>query len=182
MRFACLVAALLAGLPFAASADPKLDALLAAYPDKLASYTDSELIWKDGTRMPLGSAHADIPFTELLVRADIRDQFAIPYPLSTAPFQAPATDEDPGRIRNDAFFLKMYGDCRTGQVVPNLRPIAWLPKHGGSTVRATVVNGVAGQLGNVSPDLDTIPSEMPQYLVPTSCIYNCPPIAATNRF
>jgi hypothetical protein len=181
MRFACLVAALLAGLPFAASADPKLDALLAAYPDKLASYTDSELIWKDGTRMPLGSVHADKPFTELLDRADIRDQFAIPYPLSTAPFQAPATDEDPGRVRNDAFFLKMYGDCRAGQVVPNLRPISWLPKHGGGTVRATVVNGVAGQLENVSRDLDTVPSGMVQYLVPTSGIYNCRPIAATNR-
>src|ERR1035437_9803724 len=102
MRFGCLVA-LLAGFPFSASADSKLDALLAAYPDKLASYTDSELIWKDGSRMPLGSARPDKPFGELLERADIRDQFAIPYPLATAPFQAPATDEDPGRIRNDAF-------------------------------------------------------------------------------
>ena len=95
MRFACLVGSLLACFPFSASADSKLDALLAAYPDKLASYTDSELIWKDGSRMPLGDSCANKPFAELLDRADIRDQFAIPYPLATAPFQAPAKDVDP---------------------------------------------------------------------------------------
>jgi hypothetical protein len=123
MRLAGLAVMLLAGFPFSASADPKLDALIAAYPDRLASYTDSELIWKDGSRMPLGSAHDSKPFAEMLDQADIRDQFAIPYPLATTPLQAPATDEDPGRIRNDAFFLKMYGDCRKGEVTPVLRAV-----------------------------------------------------------
>ena len=90
MRIACLTTLLLAGLPVSALADPKLDALIAAYPDKLASYTDTELVWKDGSRMPLGSAHPNKPFAEMLERADIRDQFAIAYPLASAPFQAPA--------------------------------------------------------------------------------------------
>jgi hypothetical protein len=137
MRLARLATLLLAGFPFSASADPKLDALIAAYPDKLASYSDSELVWKDGSRMPLGSTHANKPFAEMLDRADIRDQFAIPYPLATVPFRPPATDEDPGRIRNDAFFLKMYGDCRKGEVTLALRPVSWLPNHGGGTVRET---------------------------------------------
>ena len=176
-----VLAFLLACLPFQALADPRLDALLAAYPDKLASYTDSELIWRDGTHMPLGSAHSDRPFAELLDRADIRDQFVIPYPLASAPFRAPTADEDPGRIRNDTFFLKMYGDCRRGEVKANLRPIPWLPNHGGGTVRATAINGVADQLEKVSRDLDTIPAELLRYLVPTSGIYNCRPIAQTNR-
>jgi hypothetical protein len=181
MRCGCLVTFLLAGFPFSASADSRLDALLAAYPDKLASYTDSELIWKDGSRMPLGSAHPDKPLAELLERADIRDQFATPYPLATAPFQAPATDEDPGRIRNDAFFLKMYGDCRKGEVTPNLRAVSWLPNHGGGTVRATAINGVADQLEKVSRELDLLPTAMIQYLVPMSGVYNCRPVAETNR-
>jgi hypothetical protein len=181
LRRACLVASLLAGFPFSASADSRLDALLAAYPDKLASYTDSELIWKDGSRMPLGNAHPNKPFTELLDRADILDQFAIPYPLATAPFQAPGTDEDPGRIRNDAFFLKMYGDCRKGEVTPNLRAVSWLPNHGGGTVLATAINGVADRLEKVSHDLDQLPAAMIQYLLPLSGIYNCRPIAETNR-
>jgi len=181
MRFACLLAALPAAFSCTASADPQLDALLAAYPDKLASYTDSELVWKDGSRMPLGSGRTDKPFAEMLEHADIRDQFAIPYPLATVPFGTPATDEDPGRIRNDAFFLKMYGDCRKGEVIPKLKSIPWLPGHGGGTVRATTVNGVADQLEKVSRDLDTLPASMIKFLIPTSGIYNCRPIAETNR-
>ena len=181
MKLACLLAALAIVLPFQAFADPKLDALIAAYSDRLASYTDSELVWKDGTRMPLGSARPGKPFAEMLERTDIRDQFAQPYPLATAPFQAPATDEDPGRFRNEAFFLKMYGDCRKGEVTPRLKAISWLPNHGGGTVYATAINGVADQLQQVSRDLDLLPVEMVKYLVPTSGIYNCRPIAETKR-
>lgn len=181
MKRCCLAALILTGLTFPASADPRLDALVAAYPDRLASYSDDELIWKDGSHMPLGRAHPNMPFAELLDRAGIRDQFAIPYPLSTAPFRAPATDEDPGRLRNDAFFLKMYGDCRKGEVAPRLRAVSWLPNHGGGSVRATAINGVADQLEKVSRELDLLPGPMIQYLVPISGIYNCRPIAATNR-
>jgi hypothetical protein len=181
MKRAFLVALILAGLSFPASADPRLDALLAAYPDRLASYTDNELIWKDGSRMPLGNAHPNTPFAELLDRASVRDQFAIPYPLSTTPFRAPATDEDPGRLRNDAFFLKMYGDCRKGEVTSKLRAVSWLPNHGGGTVRITAIDGVADQLEKVSRELDLLPAAMVPYLVPISGIYNCRPIAETNR-
>ena len=178
---ACLFASILAALPSPASADPGLDALLAAYPDSLASYTETELIWKDGSRLPLGSAHPATPLSELLDRATIRDQFAIPYPLSSAPLQAPAADEDPGRVRNDAFFLKMYGDCRKAEVAPRLRTVSWLPNHGGGSVRATTVNGVADQLEKVSRELDLLPAVMIRYLIPTSGTYNCRLIAATDR-
>jgi hypothetical protein len=167
-------------MPYSAFADPKLDALIAAYPDILASYDDNELIWKDGTRMPLASGSASRTFAELLDRAGIRDQFAIPYPLAM-PFRAPAVDEDPGRIRNEAFFLKMYGDCRKGEVTARLQTVSWLPKHGGGTVRATAINGVADRLDKVSRDLDSLPAALIPYLVPTSGIYNCRPIAETGR-
>lgn len=179
MKFAWLFA-LPVLFPLPAAADPKLDALIAAYPDKLASYTDHELVWKDGTRMPLGSARKR-PFAEMLARAEIRDQFAIHYPLATAPLQAPGVDEDPGRIRNEAFFMKMYGDCRKGEVAPRLKPVAWLPRHGGGTLRATTVNGVADQLEKVSRELDSLPADTIRFLVPMSGIYNCRPIAETNR-
>lgn len=181
MKRALLAVSILVGWSLQASADPRLDALLAAYPDRLASYTDTELIWKDGSRNPLGSVQSSLPFTERLDRASIRDQFAIPYPLATEPFQAPATDADPGRFRNDAFFLKMYGDCRKGEVAPRLKSVSWLPNHGGGTVRVTVSNGVAGHLENVSRELDLLPAVMIAYLVPMSGTYNCRPIAETSR-
>ena len=181
MMRAGLVLAALVAMSVPAFADPKLDALIKAYPDRLASYTDTELVWKDGSRMPLGNVHTNLPFEKLLDQADIRDQFTLPYPLSDAPLHPPAKDEDPGRVRSDAFFLKMYGDCRKGEVSAHLKPIAWLPNHGGGTVRVTSVNGVADQLTQVSHELDALPSPLIQYLVPMAGIYNCRPIAQTNR-
>ena len=176
-----LVAAIAAMLPMRASADPQLEALVKAYPDKLASATADELIWKDGTHMRLGPARSDRPFDEMLNNATIRDQFAIPYKLADAPFRPPAKDEDPGRVRNEAFFLKMYGDCRKGEVVPKMRTIAWLPNHGGGSIRATTINGVADQLADASRELDALSAELIPFLVPTSGTYNCRPIAETHR-
>ncbi|TPQ33826.1 hypothetical protein C2U70_18510 [Bradyrhizobium guangdongense] len=176
-----LLTAMLASLSFPAIADPALDALLAAYADRLASYSEDELIWKDGSRMPLGRLQPNLPFEQRLNQASIRDQFAIPYPLSGAPFQAPAPDVDPGRLRNEAFFLKMYGDCRKGEVKPRLKAVPWLPNHGGGSVRVTTINGVADQLEKVSRELDQLPTALIGFLVPMSGTYNCRPIAETNR-
>ena len=36
---------------------------------------------------------------------------------------------DPGRARNAAFFDKVYGNCRAGEVEKNLGTVAWLPKQ-----------------------------------------------------
>ena len=181
MKLIHLVVALSATLPLQARADPRFDVLIAAYPEHLASYRGDELIWKDGSRMPLGSAATRRPFVEMLEHGTIREQFAIPYPLATAPLQPPALDEDPGRIRDEAFFLRMYGDCRKGEVAAKMRAVAWLPRHGGGTVRATTVNGVADQLEKASRELDELPESMIGYLIPMSGIYNCRPIAGTNR-
>ena len=51
----------------------------------------------------------------------------------------PAVDADPGRFRNAAFFAKMYGDCKKGEVSPHLVSIAWLPKTWGKSIRVTSV-------------------------------------------
>jgi hypothetical protein len=178
MRFACLVGSLLVCFPFSASADSQLDALLAAYPDKLASYTDSELV-------------AEIAHAAGDTRANSRSPncWTAPIFATSSPFlpacngAVPGTGEGcgPRRIRNEAFFLKMYGDCRRGEVTPNLKAISWLPNHGGGTVRATAEQGVADRLEKVSRELDSLPAPMIQYLVPISGIYNCRPIAETNR-
>ena len=53
------------------SADPALDALVAAYPDHLAGYQGNELIWKDGTRMPISDGRANKSFQQLLDEPDI---------------------------------------------------------------------------------------------------------------
>jgi D-alanyl-D-alanine carboxypeptidase-like protein len=111
---------------------------------------------------------------------DIKDQFAIPYPLGTA-LKIPAVNADPGRIRNEALFVKMYDDCRRGEVTKRLKAVTWLPDRGGGTVMVTTVNGVADRLADVARSLATVPVAMTKYLVPSAGTYNCRPIAQTNR-
>jgi hypothetical protein len=168
-------------LPTASSAagSPALDALVEAYPDYLASHDDNSIVWKDGTVMPVGDKKQR-SFDEMLEAASILDQFAIPYPLGTT-LKTPGLNEDPGRIRNGAFFTKMYGDCRTGEVKSHLKALAWLPRFGGGTLMATDVNGVADKLAEVSRDLEALPKALMKYLVPSAGIYNCRQIAETSR-
>ncbi len=162
-----------------AHADPALDALVGAYPGYLAGYDTHDLIWKDGTRMTISDGRAKT-FDELLNNADIKDQLAIAYPLG-AVIKPPRENEDPGRIRNEPFFLKMYGDCRRNEVVQWLKPVPWLPSRGGGTVMVTSVNGVADRLAEVSKALEMLPASVTPYLVPSAGTYNCRTVAKTRR-
>ena len=163
-----------------APADPALDALVAAYPDHLARYDGQDLIWKDGTRMPLSSGGSPKSFEQLLDSGDIKDQFAIPYPLGPS-LKVPARNEDPGRIRNEPFFRKMYGDCRKGEVAKRLKTVPWMPNRHGGSVSVTTVNGVNERLAAVVKDLEALPADMTKYLVPSAGAYNCRTIANTSR-
>ena len=157
-----------------------LDVLVAAYPDHLAGHDGKDVIWKDGTRMPASDGRTQKSFDELLDAPSLVDQFAIPYPLGTD-LRRPARDEDPGRIRNEAFFRKMYGDCRRGEISPRLKAVPWTAKNRGNTVMATSVNGVADRLAAVARDLDALPDATTKYLAPSAGGYNCRPIAGTQR-
>jgi D-alanyl-D-alanine carboxypeptidase-like protein len=163
-----------------AFADPALDALVAAYPDHLASHDGKDLVWKDGTRMPISDGRTGKSFQQLLDAPDIKDQFAYPYPLGPDVKQ-PAENEDPGRIRYEPFFVKMYGDCKKGEVTKRMKPVAWMPGRGGGKLSVTSVNGVDERLAAVVKDLDTLPATMTKYLVPSAGTFNCRTIANTKR-
>ena len=66
--------------------------------------------------------------------------------------------DDPGRVRNRAFFDKMYGDCKAGEVAPKLVRVVWLPTTWGHTISVTSVNGVDRQLAAISRELDELPA------------------------
>ncbi len=159
-----------------AAADPALDALVAAYPDHLARYEGNDLIWKDGTRMPIADGRADKTFEQLLDHPDIKDQFAFRYPLGPD-VKPPGINEDPGRIRFEPFFLKMYGDCRKGEVGRRLKPVAWLRGR----LSVTTVNHVDTRLAAIVKELGTLPPGMIKYLVPSAGTYNCRVIRNTAR-
>ena len=117
----------------AAPAAP-FDVLVATYPDRIASRDGDALVWRDGTRMEVGTVHA--VFDDAIEHASLADMFRLAYPAG-APLAAPAQDFDPGRFRNRAFFDKLYGDCRAGAVETSLVSVVWLPKSWGHSVKIT---------------------------------------------
>ena len=160
----------------ALAADPTVADLLAAYPEQFAAIEGNDLVWRDGTRMPISDGVADKDFDTLLDHPDIDDMFVIPY-RPGPPAGEPALNEDPGRIRYEPLFTKMYGDCEKGEVAPHLRDVAWLR----GKVRFTTENGAADALEAVVADLRKLPPEMTKYLVPSAGTYNCRKIAGTDR-
>jgi len=179
---ACL--SLLTGVaPLAAQDDQvsaALDHLIAAYPSALAGHDGNILHWRDGTLMPLSGGGEDKSFTELLRHASIADQLRLRYPRGPLE-KPPAADTDPGRFRDRAFFAKMYGDCKTGEVAPRLVSVTWLPKTWGRSIRITSVNGVDAQLRAVSAEIDALPEKIKRAAYPIAGTYKCRAVADTGE-
>jgi hypothetical protein len=157
-----------------------LDALVRAYPDFLAGYDASDLIWRDGTRMPLSDGRPTWDVADTLRRGSILDQIGLPYPVGPLP-AGMGPNGDPGRVRNRAFFDKMYGNCWKGEVRPRLVSVAWLPRGWGRTIEATSVNGVAQRLAAVSEEVDALPLALKRYAYPPAGTYNCRTVADTGQ-
>jgi hypothetical protein len=169
----------LAAIP-AAGGEAALDALIRAYPDELAGYDSTHLIWRDGARMPLSDGRPNKSFDEMLHHGSILDQIRLSYPAGAgAPALVPQADA--GRVRNRAFFDKMYGDCWRGEVSQRLVPVDWLPHSWGHKVRVTSVNGVAARLTEISAELDALPASVKRYAYPLSGTYNCRTVADTGE-
>jgi hypothetical protein len=179
----CLVIALgCTGAAAEPSAEDRrlLDILVAAYPDFLAGHDDGALVWKDGTRMPFDDGKPDKDFETRLAAPSLKDQFYARYATGEAGLRPPR-DSDPGRVRYQPLFDKMYGDCRKNEVAGRLVDIVWLPKKWGRTLKVTPVNGVAERLKAISAELDALPESFDKYLVPPAGVYNCRFIAGTDR-
>jgi D-alanyl-D-alanine carboxypeptidase-like protein len=155
-------------------------ALVAAYPDFLAGSDGNDLVWKDGTRMPFDDGKGAKEFEAMLGDPDLEDMFYAPYPLGRAG-TAPAVNIDPGRVRFQPFYAKMYGDCTKGEVTRHLVDVIWLPSTSAQRLRVTRVNGVAERLQAISNELDKLPAAMTKFLVPSAGTYNCRVVAGTKR-
>jgi hypothetical protein len=182
-RLLALSLGLWLALPATASSQDNaqlLDMLVAAYPSHLARHEGGVLVWKDGTRMAFDDGERQKDFAALLDRPSLKDQFYAPYPTGQ-PAAPPAVNIDPGRVRNQPFFARMYGDCRKGEVERHLVDVVWLPQKWGKTLKVTRVNGVAEKLAAVSAELDRLPASFDKYLYPSAGTFNCRPIAGTDR-
>ena len=174
-RILLAAALLVAGMPAHAS---DMDRLVAAYPEHLKEVAGGDLVWRDGTRMPISDGRPDKSDDEALASPSIADTFRDAYKAGV-PDGAPT--QDPGRFRNPAFFEKMYGRCSAPGFAARLVPVRWLARHGGGTLMVTPVNGVARRLQRVSDELDALPDRFLVFLKPSAGTFNCRKIAGTEQ-
>ena len=153
--------------------------LRAGYPGIVAGVEGSDLVFVDKTKLPLDDGLANKSAQDLVDKPDIEDMFRQSYEPG-AMGQPPPEDWDPGRARNEAFFLKVYGDCRKREVEPNLVDVVWLPKKYGHKLKATKINGVADRLRAISAELDALPKKFDVDLYPSAGTYNCRVVAGTK--
>jgi peptidoglycan L-alanyl-D-glutamate endopeptidase CwlK len=166
-----------------------LDALRASYPQFDFKLENNKLIFPDGTAITFDDG---ITRTSqgLLENPDIFDMFFYRYPSfratssgkNTVGLTLPASipyPEDPGRVRNDQFFMSMYG-VNAEAVKRNLVPVKWIPSGNGPTLMITTVNEVNKAVQAVSDELDKRPELWPYLLQPGgSFVWRV--IAGTNR-
>jgi hypothetical protein len=152
----------------------------AAYPLFISPVVDGHLVGKAGTRIKIDDGRGPKSFDDLLGHPDIKDMFVWPYPAGSAA-GAPGFEVDPGRVRYQPLFDKMYGDCTKGETSAKLAEIVWLPKKVRQRLKVTRVNDVARRLEAVSRELDELPAKFDSHLFPSAGTYNCRPIAGTGR-
>jgi len=133
--------------------------LVSAHPEQLEKIEGNELVWKDGTRMVISDGSKKETFDEMLNQPSLEYQLSQTYPVGAELEPVPAKDSDPGRIRYEPFFRKMYGDTAS-DVEKNLRTIQWMPNTYPQKLRVTTVNGVDKRLERISEKLEALSDEL----------------------
>jgi|SRR6185437_11457052 len=160
------------------SIPPGAKKLMQCYPGFVTGFSDNHLILKDGSKILWDNGIKNKPFRTLLEKPDLKDMFTQTYTTGT-PKTPPAKDFDPGRIRDESFFMKMYGSTEK-EVRKNLTEITWCPKLVGQKITVTKVNGVDKKLVQISKELDEHP-ELKKYLTHIGGTLTWRNISGTDR-
>jgi hypothetical protein len=159
--------------------DQGLQRLLRAYPEQLALAEPNTLLWRDGTRMPCDDGRRlDTPEARL-DQPSLFHQMEEPYPRGEAGIP-PAQGADPGRIRYEPFFRRMYG-ATPQEVEARLVSVRWLPHSANRLLRVTRVNGVNRRLQAVSEALERLPADRRRCAERPAGAYHWRRIAGTQR-
>jgi hypothetical protein len=144
--------------------------LIKAYPNQITGFKDNIIIFKDNSTLIYDDFKKKTN-QELIDNPDIEDQFSMDYKLGNI--------NDAGRIRNQAFFKKIYGNSKT-EVEKNLIEIVWCPKLVNQKIKVTSINRVDKIVEKLSEELDNHP-EFKNYIQNIGGIFNWRKIAGTNR-
>ncbi|MDO3626604.1 M15 family metallopeptidase [Mucilaginibacter sp. BT774] len=160
------------------SIPPAAKKLIKYYGNWVSGFSNNHLLFKDGTQLLWNDGLKNKSFKDLLEKPDLKDMFGQPY--STGKLNSPpGKNFDPGRVRNEAFFMKIYGSTAK-QVSQHLTEITWCPKLVGQKIKVTTVNGIDKNLVQISKELDVHP-ELKKYLMNIGGTFAWRNIAGTNR-
>lgn len=101
-----------------------IDCLLKAYPAFLLEKDGDNLVLADGHRLPYGSGSQGT-FDDRLDHADLNDQMSQCYSPGFS-VDPPGFNEDPGRMRHEPFFKRLYGEDKLA-VQRNIVHVTWAP-------------------------------------------------------
>lgn len=153
--------------------------LVAAYPDFLSSADEQTLRWKDGFRMPVSLYPPSRTMPERIRNPDLASQLSQAYPKGDCGIpQDPATD--PGRIRYDPFFARMYGNDRNA-VQRNLVKVSWPTRRKNGVIEFNRANGAAEALKRVSAELERLPADLHRFFDRPAGGFYWRQIAGTDR-
>lgn len=147
--------------------------LIEAYPEQIISFNDNYLVFKDGSKLIYDEGKKK-DSQQLLDFPDIEDQFKYEYKSDRS-----NPKEDAGRIRNEAFFKKIYGNSKS-EVEKKLIEIVWCPKLINQKIKVTSENGIDKIVKKLSAELDEHP-EFKKYLTNIGGTFNWRKIAGTDR-
>ena len=162
-------------LPLLLSKDELEEKLMKAYPFSIHHISENYVYFHDGTKLIYDDKIAK-GTAELLEKPDIQDQFYYTYTKGSI---TENQLNDAGRIRNEAFFKKMYGATREA-VVKNLVNVVWCPKLVNQTFQFSKVNNAHLELKAISEELDKHP-EWKKYLTNIGGTFNWRYINGTKR-
>ncbi len=155
----------------------KLLKLVRSYPALLDSADENNLYWKDGTVMIYDDGISNKSHDEMLDNPDIEDMLLQDYVKGEQWDIPPAENFEPGRIRYEPFFLKMYGSS-SAEVSSNVESVTWVD---GSELMFSKVNGASDSLKKVIEELNQLPQEFKKYLVNPGGTFVWRNIAGTDR-
>jgi hypothetical protein len=157
---------------------PGAEKLIKSYPGFISGFSNNYIIFKDGTKLVWDDGIKNKSFKDLLEKPDLKDMSGQIYTTGSLK-SPPVKNFDPGRVRNEAFFMKIYGSTEK-EVRRHLTEITWCPKLVGQKIRVTTINGLDKKLMHVSKELDEHP-ELKKYLTNIGGTFTWRNIAGTDR-
>jgi hypothetical protein len=157
---------------FAQTIPDNVKKLMRYYPE-IIDFKENRLIFNDKSSLIYDDKKIK-ETKDLIENPDVEDQFFFEYKNDDS-----SPKNDAGRIRNEAFFKKIYGSSKN-EVEKKLVEIIWCPKLVNQKIKVTNVNGIDKIVEKLSSELDKHP-EFKDYISGIAGTFNWRKIAGTNR-